>query len=359
MSRDEICTAVHSRHHPFKGKIPTTFLPIPVMLCFCWSLLAPGIARSADITPFHTFNQSPLVQIFGLPAAEAAILQPVGRSWSLLALDIANGFAQDTTPRDRILLDGESYRITLVLRHGITEKLEAGVDIPWVGHGAGVFDSFIEGWHDFFGLPQGGRKEAPRNRLLYSYDRYGQEHLRLDDSTFGLGDIRFTGGLQLYHDRQPNVRAVALRTSIKLPTGSSTKLHGSGSTDIALWLTARDDYPLSGSWGHLTLFGAGGGMAMTSGDVLQDQQRNLVGFGSLGLGWSPTEWLALKTQISGNTPFHRDSDLPELDNPSLLLTIGGTLAFSPDTALDIGVSEDLAVSTAPDVALHLGLSHRF
>lgn len=344
---------------PFRSGPSALFLPLAVACCLFCGILVPGIARCADITPFHTFNQSPLVQIFGLPAAEPAVLQPAGRSRSLLALDIANSFARDTTPRDEILIDGESYRITLALRHGITEKFEAGIDIPWVGHGAGVFDSFIEGWHDFFGLPRGGRKEAPRNRLLYAYDRYGQEQLRLDNSTFGMGDIRLTGGLQLYHDRQPNPRAVALRTSIKLPTGSSSRLHGSGSTDVALWVTASDDYPLPDAWGHLALFGSAGGMVMTNGDVLPDQQRNLAGFGSLGVGWSPAEWIALKTQISGNTPFYRDSDLPELDNPSFLLTIGGTLAFSSDTALDIGVSEDLAVSTAPDVALHLGLSHRF
>jgi len=336
-----------------------SFNLIAVIASLSLLLSAPAISWGADIIPFHTFNQSPLVQIFGLPAAENAAVQPAGRTWSLLAVDIANGFAQDTTVGERIVLDGESYRLTLALRYGITDKVEAGIDIPWVGYGAGVFDSFIEGWHDTFGLPQGGRKEAPRNRFLYAYDRYGQEQLRLDDSNFGLGDIRLTGGLQLYHDRQPNPRAVALRTSIKLPTGSSSKLHGSGSTDIALWLTASDDYPLPGSWGHLTLFGSAGGMAMTDGDMMRHQQCNLVGFGSLGFGWSPAEWIALKAQFSGNTPFYRDSELPELGNSSLIFTIGGTLAFTPATALDIGVSEDLTVSASPDVALHLGLSHRF
>ena len=359
MNRNKACRSLYNNADKVTGEKYLSCLHLTVAFGLFCLLFASGTAESAEITPFQTFNQSPLAQIFGLPAAESAILQPAGRTLALLGADIANNFAHDSAQGEQILLDGESYRLTLGLRRGITDKIEAGIDIPWVGHGAGVFDHFIEGWHDFFGLPQGGRKEAPRNRLLYTYSRNDREQLHLDDSSFGLGDIRLTGGLQLYHDRQPNPRAVALRASIKLPTGSSSKLHGSGSTDVALWLTASDDYLLPGPWGHLTLFGATGGMAMTNGDVLQDQQRNLVGFGDLGFGWSPVEWIAFKTQLSGTTPFYQGSTLKELNAPSLLFTIGGTLAFSSSTALDIGVSEDLAVSTAPDAALHLGLSHRF
>ena len=334
-------------------------------LIACAFLLAGGIhalpcaAEPLAITPFYTFNQSPLVQIFGLPAAESAIVQPKGRTWSMLAADAASNFATDDSAREKILLDGESYRLTLALRYGVTDRLEIGLDLPWVGYGGGVFDSFVEGWHHTFGLPQGGRNEAPRNRLLFTYNRNGQERLRLDDSNFGLGDVRLTGGWQLYNDGGVNPRAVAVRASIKLPTGSSSKLHGSGSTDLALWLSGSYDYGLPGPWGHLTLFGAAGGMAMTDGDVLKDQQQNAVGFGSIGFGWSPTDWIALKAELSGHSPFYRGSELRELNEPALQFLIGGTLGFTSQTSLDIAVSEDASVSTSPDVALHLGLSHRF
>ena len=325
-----------------------------------WAIQAhPCIAGPLAITPFYTFNQSPLVQIFGLPAAESAIIQPHGHFWSLLAIDAANNYSSVDTTRENILLDGESYRLTLALRYGITDKLELGVDMPWVGYGGGVFDSFIEGWHRFFGLPQGGRLKAPHNRLLFTYSRDGTERLRMDDSNFGLGDIRLTSGLQLYNDGSSNPCAVALRMSVKLPTGSSSKLHGSGSTDVAFWLSGSDDYLLPGSWGHMTLFGAAGGMAMTDGEVLKEQQHNTVGFGSLGFGWSPADWIALKTELSAHTPFYKESDLRALGQPAIQLLIGGTLGFSPKTALDIAVSEDVNISTSPDLAFHLGLSHQF
>lgn len=321
--------------------------------------ICPCGADPLAVTPFYTSNQSPLALIYGLPAAENAIIQPVGHGWGLLAVEVANNFDSTNNSREGLLLDGESNRLTLALRYGLTDKLEIGVDLPFVGYSGGVFDAFIEGWHRFFGLSDGGRPRAPQDRLLFTYEKDGLERLRLDDDNLGIGDMRLTSGWQLYHDGSANPFAVALRASLKLPTGSTAKLHGSGSTDIALWLTGSDDYLLPGSWGHLTLFMAAGGMAMTDGRVLKDQQQNLAGFGSLGFGWSPADRIALKTQVSAHTSFYRGSDLEELSQPGVLLMVGGTYAFSPQTALDIAVSEDTSLAASPDVSLHLGLSHQF
>lgn len=314
-------------------------------------------AGGTDITPFYTANQSPLVQIFGLPAADNATVLPPGKASALLAVDVASNNAKDISARENILLDGESYRFTLALRYGIARGVEAGIDVPYVGQGGGFLDSFIIGWHDFFNLPQGGRKEDPRNRLLYTYTKDGRNRLLINDSSFAPGDVRLSGGVQLYHDGTENPRAVALRASLKLPTGDSNELHGSGNTDFALWFTASDDYRLP--IGHFTLFGAAGGMVMGTGDLLRGQQRNVAGFASLGCGWSPAEWIAFKVETSGHTAFYKESDLRELANGALQLIIGGTLAFSPRTSLDIGVSEDIAVNTSPDVAFHLALRQLF
>lgn len=346
----------------FKQKIKanTTISPLSrgVMLLTALVLLLPLTAHGAAITPFYTQNQSPAALIFGLPAPDDAVVLRKGELGGILAVDVANNFAADENTHESILLDGESYRINLALRYGITRRIEGGIDIPYVGIGGGVFDHFIEGWHSFFGLPQEGRPNTPRNRLLYIYDKNGQTRLLLSDSGSGLGDIRLSTGVQLYDDERPNPRQIALRASLKLPTGDSGGLRGSGSTDFALWLTAADDYRLP-ALGHLTLFGAAGGMAMTGGDVLKGQQRNLAGFGTLGFGWGPARWIDFKAQLSGHTPFFQGSELRELARPALQLITGGTLHFSEKTSLDIGVSEDVAVNTSPDVALHLALRRRF
>ncbi len=329
-----------------------------IVFLYLHVMLLQNSAFALDIIPFYTQNQSPVVQIFGLPPADNAIILPPKAIGGILAFDVANTYNNHDKFPELITLDGESYRLTFALRYGFTETLEGGLDIPLVGQGGGVFDSFIEGWHDFFGMPQNGRDKVPKNRLLYAYEKNGQEKLLVDDSSFGLGDIRLSAGYQLYNDKKPNPLALALRGSVKLPTGNSNRLHGSGSTDFALWLTGSDDFALP-ALGHITLFGAGGAMAMTDGDVIKGQQMNVAGFGTIGFGWAPTEWIALKTQFSCNSPFYKDSTFKELDAFEGLLVIGGTLGFTKNISLDIGVSEDVIVSTTPDVALHVALHTRF
>jgi hypothetical protein len=346
---------LESDHYVFKLAI---WLTIALLSQLGVYIAAPE-AADLVITPFYTFNQSPLVQIFGLPAAESAVIQQPGHCWSLLAADVANDFAPDASRRERVILDGESYRLNVALRYGIAENLEIGLDLPWVGYSGGILDGLIGGWHSFFGLYQGKRPETPNDRLLFSYSRDGEERLHLDHASFGLVDLRLGGAWQLYQSDSFPTRAVALRASLKLPTGSSSKLHGSGSTDLALWLSGSDDYLFSFLPGHLTLYGAAGAMALTKGQVLEEQQNHLVGFGTLGLGWSPAQWIAIKTQMSTNSPFYHGSNLKELGKYALQLAFGGTLGLTSQTALDIAVSEDISVDTAPDFSIHLGASHQF
>jgi Protein of unknown function (DUF3187) len=340
------------------GRCRTGTLFLSAILLCLTSAWLPGEANGSPITPFQTRNMSPVALIFGLPAPGNSAILGRGEIGGIMALDIANNYAKDTAPGEQILLDGESWRIDLGVNYGLAQGMEAGIDIPYIIIGGGIFDSFIEGWHRFFGLPQGGRDQAPRNRLLYSYMKDGQTRLLLNNSGSGLGDISLSSGVRLYDDGQPSPLRLALRASLKLPTGNSSELRGSGSTDFSLWLTGSDDYRLP-ALGHLALFGAAGGMAMSDGDVLKGQQNNFAGFGTLGVGWGPAEWIDFKAQLSGHTAFFRGSELAELGNPALQLVVGGTLNFTAKTSLDIGVSEDVARNTSPDVALHLALRSRF
>ena len=89
-------------------------------------------------------------------------------------------------------------------------------------------------------------------------------------------------------------------------------------------------------------------MGMSDGKVLQDSNE---------IWWVRKHWgrlvpfsrVGFKIQINGNTPFYRDSDLVELSASSAQVTVGGSLVLSKTTSLDIGVSEDIVINTAPDV----------
>ena len=330
---------------------------VAVALLVCMSKPA-AAAADMEITPFRTVNQSPLARIFGLPAQSDAVLAPAGRITANLTLDIASNYTASTTAREQIMLDGESCRWTLAARYGLGQRFEAGIELPYVLDGGGFLDSFIIEWHKAFSLPQGGRNTAVKNRLNYSYTKDGAQKLKMDHAGSGIGDISLTAGMKLYESRDSDHHDnLALRAALKLPTGDSASLQGSGSTDLALSLCgSMNNFT---EWGSLGLFASVGGMAMTDGRVLRDQQQNLAGFGTIGLGWGPAEWISFKFQLNGSTPFYRGSSLAELSNNSLMLVTGGALKLPGDYRLDIGVSEDVAVATAPDVALHLGLSRRF
>lgn len=315
-------------------------------------------AADMEITPFRITNQSPLVAIHPLPAESSAGISPHGKFSSALTFDLASNYSSSATYSESILLDGESYRWTLATRYGLTDRLEAGIEIPWILSSGGFLDSFIIDWHDTFGLPQGGRDSAPKNQLNYSYTNASEQRLRLDSSSAGLGDIVLTGGMKLYEEKTAALHdALALRTTVKLPTGDSDNLHGSGALGGTVSLCAASNHFTE--WGALGLFGSLGGMLSAKGDVLKAHQEPFAAFGTVGLGWGPAPWISFKLQIHANTPLYKDSSLTELSKSGVMLVSGGALQLPGDYQLDIGVSEDIAVATAADVAFHLGLSKVF
>lgn len=330
-------------------------------LClFFFLFCSVGVAAAADmeITPFGTFNQGPLVQIYGLPRDTSADITPAGKFNIALNQDLSSNYTVNINQHEQIKLDGETYRLAFAARYGISPGWEVGVEIPYIFQGGGFLDSFVIDWHNTFGLPQGGRDIAPKNLINYGYRKDGVQKLLVDHSGSGIGDISLTGGASLYdaHDKDSH-NSLALKGAIKLPTGDSSYLGGSGGTDAMLQLCGSStNYS---DWGSLGVYGSAGALAMSKGDVLRDQHKTLAGFGTFGLGWGPASWISLKVQLNANTPMYRDSSLDELAKNSLLLVIGGDLRLPGDYLLDIGVAEDLVVGSAPDVSFHLGLSKMF
>jgi hypothetical protein len=301
---------------------------------------------------FFTFNQSPLIQFTGLPAINSAQVLNEGAQRYRLITDLANNFAPSRTSREKVLLDGETLRTTLAWSRGLGHNWEWGVEIPVIRHSGGILDSFIEDWHSFFRLPEGGRPKYPQDKLSYYYVRDGETRILLTEPTTGLGDIRLNTAWQW---RQiPTVEHVAVRAQLSLPTGDSDHLQGLGDPSLALWLSAQNGkhwWRFPGSW-----FGGGGLLLMPKGDVLPQQQRPLVVFASLGAGVRVLPGMNLKLQLDGHSPFYSGSVVDEVGRGSLQLVMGGDIVFSKRWRLELGVSEDAVVETSPDVVLHAAVT---
>ena len=124
---------------------------------------AAALLRVVNLDPFHL--------AYGVPGSYGAcVLQP-GSSEAIAALDIASHMKGARSGSERLFVDGETWRQALALRHGLGDGWEALLELSVVSHVPGVFDGFIETWHEFFHLPQGGRDTAPRDRLAIRYDK--------------------------------------------------------------------------------------------------------------------------------------------------------------------------------------------
>lgn len=329
-------------------------------LLFTLFLLFPAVATAAEleIAPFSSFNQSPLVQIFGLPHDTNAAIVPHGKLQFKLNQDLSSNYTTNKNSREQITLDGETYRAAVVVNYGVAPRFEVALDIPYLVIGGGALDRFVVDWHNTFNLPQGGRDVAANGQINYNYKKDGISRLQMNHSASGIGDITVAAGYSLYDSREADYAdKLALRVGIKLPTGKSSDLLGSGGSDFLLQLCgSMDKYS---EFGTIALYGSLGAVVMTNNHILNEQHNPLAGVATLGLGWSPSSWVSFKTQLNGNTALYHDSALAELSTDPVMLIVGGTIKLPNQYLLDIGVSEDLAVATAPDVSFHLGLNKKF
>jgi hypothetical protein len=303
--------------------------------------------------PFPIRDLNPFIQVYGLPPFEPAELTPSRQAQLQLGLDVVNNAKVASGASESITLDGETYRLALTVRYGLADWLEAGIEVPLVFQSSGVFDEFIENWHALLGLPKGDRGELPIDALDYSHRDQGQESIAVRSNQQGVGDVRILAAATLYRPADDR-REVSLHGSLKLPTGDSARLLGSGSTDLAISVNAVERS--LGSMG-ITGFGRLGLLAMGDGDVLATRQRHAVAFGGLGLGWRPWGRVDLKAQLDVHGSFYQ-SELRQLDSTSVQLTLGGSIFFGQATSLDVSVGENLFIDTIPDVQLNVTLSHR-
>ncbi|MDH3310585.1 MAG: DUF3187 family protein [Gammaproteobacteria bacterium] len=327
---------------------------MPSLLIMVSGVIPSTAEAASDVIPLYSFNQSPLVQIYGLPALGSARVLEQDKVDVSLQIQIANNSTDALNNVEYLVLDGETHRLTLVFRQGLVNGYEWGVELPYLSHSSGFMDNFIEDWHRTFGLRQGNRLSIPPNLINYHYSRNGTELVNVSRSTKGIGDIRLSSGMQLSHSL--GERNVALRASLKIPTGESADLLGSGSTDLALWLSVAPGTKTADSWRG---YGGGGILLLTDGDVLPDQQRNYVAFGNIGLSYRIIPSLTAYVQLDAHSAFYRNSDFRQLNATAFQGLLGVLWEFTPGKYAGFSISEDLTVDASPDFGVNLSVSFSF
>lgn len=312
---------------------------VPRFALLCGVLIASPLS-AAD--PLATTNQGALARSFALPAL--GYTAPArSREWRA-AFDIATEFVNKQAGGESLLLDGESQRWALSWRGGIADGWDAGIEVPLLHVGGGFMDNIIEDWHDFFGLPNGGREDAPQDRYRYAYTRNGAVVLDATEDGTALGDVHLGVGRALGE-------CLMLRGQLKLPTGDEDRL-GGGNFGAALWTDWALPVGADARWGG---FLSAGVSMNEKAAVLESQQNEVVPFGGVGFDVRLIDSLQALAQLYLHGPLHDDAQIGALDGAGVQLALGGRWCPRERSCVELSFQEDLAVGVSPDFSLRFAL----
>jgi hypothetical protein len=315
-----------------------------------------GPARGETSSPLYIGNQNPFVLIYGLPKSESGTITPKRKLDAVFIYNVSNNaLYQYADNGESIICDGETATYTMKLRCGVADWLEVGLDLPYVQHSGGYLDSTIRKFHSTLGYSNGRQKEFEKNQIHFMVEDNGDVLYETQANSQGLGDIRLTAGVPLLMNWLGDGRHLAARSVLKLPTGKSEDLLGSGAADVSLGLAYSDDRLLE--FMNIAL-GANFGLVYLGGSgVLADKQNHLVGYGGASMNWTARDWLGLNLQLDMHSAAY-DSELIQLGS-SLQLLAGASFRLPGEVMFDLGISEQLTTDATPDVGFYLMLGHLF
>jgi len=310
-----------------------------------------GAARADEGQPFRTRNLSPLVSIFGIPAWSNA---PSEGTRVGVSVELANHYRLSSRGSEALVLDGETWRAALVVEHAFGRRAFAALELPYYRQSGGILDDVIDAWHAAFNLPDGARNRRAEDQIAYVLDAGAGPFYGLGRSGGALGDAILSTGLAF--GSGASGRSGQLRASLKVPTGDELWLAGSGATDFALtWLATRRGE----AWGRPGAYYWGiGGLLLGTPEIIEYDARRAGFVGLVGGGIRPWPRWGLKAQLEFHSALY-ESRLREIGDAGVQATIGGWRYLGERGVLELAINEDVAVSTSPDLVVHINLQWEF
>lgn len=277
-----------------------------------------------NLSDYHTFGplpvrtQNPLYLLFVGDSLDRAATLPKGDFSTSLETTFCNLFERRPFATGiGIDLDMELLRTAVNFSYGLTDRLELGVELPFLSFSGGFLDSFIQGFHNTFGLPNAGRANVDNGRFSYQITRDGAILYETDQATLRLSDLALTQKFRLF-DESKGFPAVSLKSSLKLPTGSRTQGTGSNRPDLALSFLAEKSYKRLHSYTQMGFLALGG-----HADLNPILKNGSFIFGQ-AFEFNVFEHLSFIGQVSGQSSIFSRTELPELSKIALDLTFGFT-----------------------------------
>ncbi len=323
------------------------------MICLSMSVLAfiaPARGELQDSRPFGPLpirSQNPLyLQFLSMPL-ELATTANAESFESTLQITYSNVFEYYPLGPDLIFYDMELWRTAFTWKYGISERMDVAVEVPVVSQVGGFLDGFIEGYHDTFGFPNGGRNYEAQNQFRFFLSQGGNTLVDYDRQSLGLADASLR--LKYQFTDFASVAAYA-----KLPTGEVDAGLSSGHADFGLSLFVQKNFRrwhLNSQLGVVQLGGH---------KFLEEQMR--VGFVQFAqsVEWQIFNSLSFLAQVSGNSPAFKGFSTNPMTDMVMDLTLGLAGAkplkskMADEFFYSLGFSEDV-LSRGPSVDFSLQL----
>ncbi len=214
-------------------------------------------------------------------------------------------------------MDMELERTVLRFSYGITHHFEVGLELPFLSFSGGFLDSFVQGFHNTFGFPNGGRNLVSNGRFSYRVTRDGATLYQVRSSPFQPSDLVLTQKLSIL-DETIGVPAMTARTSIKLPTGSTSDGTGSGRPDFGFSLLAEKSYKRLHSYSQIGFLVLGGD------EKLSPILRKGASLFSQAFEFNLLEHLSFVGQVDVVSSIFKHSTIAEVSEAAVDLTFGFT-----------------------------------
>jgi len=290
--------------------------------------------------PLPTLNNHPLYLMFLTMLPEPATVLPKGARTFSYRLEIANVFTVETDSVNLIYLDFESERQTFEYRMNPSGRYEISVAVPVYYQNHGFLDSTIQGWHSFFGLPNGYREDYLNDDFHYLVHANGSEVINTAPNNFMLGDISAQVKVPLARETKDRP-AVALRLGVKAPTGSAKIGYGSGHPDAGVGVALQKGRGRWDGYANLNYVFVGG--SSFRGELPINSSLSFM----LGTEYQANH----NTSVLGQFYFEQNpltTTDKYIDRDSLTMSLGWAHHLRKDLLWYGGFSEDIKADTAPD-----------
>lgn len=330
------------------------------LLLIC--LVLPSVLWAKDYPafgPVTTRSQNPFyLQTINLTPTNTRVF-PRGTLSMRVDSAYSNIFESGSSSTYELMADMELWRLALHSDYSLRDDLEIGVEIPFIQTWGGFLDSFIQGFHNFFGFPNAGRERVGNNQFsFYLKDAAGQPVYSKESQNMDLGDISVHIKHHILDEKKFNP-ALAWFFDFKFPSGNESKGLSSGGTDFGLGLALEKSYKRVHGYLNAGYYVSG------RSDVLQTYSEDVFFsyMAALEVTLLPT-W-SVMAQINGGTPLYKNTGIDSWDGVPLDLIVGfkgeEEKVFDDMNLLwQFGFSEDVT-SAGPsiDFSIFLSIGFRF